>query len=29
MAINYSEEEKGEYLDWFKVSGKSKTIVSD
>jgi len=29
MARNYSEEEKREYLDRFKVSGKSKTIVSD
>ena len=28
MARNYSEEEKREYLDRFKVSGKSKTIYA-
>ena len=28
MSRNYSEEEKREYLDRFKVSGKSKTIYA-
>lgn len=28
MARNYSEKEKREYLDRFKVSGKSKTIYA-
>lgn len=28
MARNYSEEEKREYLDRFKVSGKSKTTYA-
>ena len=28
MARNYSKEEKREYLDRFKVSGKSKTIYA-